>query len=278
MKATFLLFVIWHFVNFGACHQKIRCPRGIEKFGAKNEPHKYWYCEKRGELATLRECKGNGVYNQQTERCQGAEDEADGHRRKKRNTGEQDLDKKGKGKTGLPKESKREPTLGRPVVLGALFYQKTGRIANDESLWRKTTLEEKKVIDKVESSSSKVKTTQYIVDRWDAFELSASVSANFPLFSVSGSASYLNDKRTKDKSVSVSFLYESLTSTEHISQDMRTGLDYPEVCKYLKKKNPPTHIVSAITYGFRGIQNVDAHGAKYIIWLSIIYGIRCLWI
>ena len=89
------------------------------------------------------------------------------------------------------------------------------------------------------------------------------------LVSISGSAHYLDDRHDKKESglqktskllkhiflsVSVSFIYDSINRVESVTQEMRLQTDYyDDICKKVGKKGGPTHVVSSITRGFRGV-------------------------
>ena len=258
--------------------EKIRCPKGIKKFAFEENPNKYYYCPSQGSFAVLKSCPGGGTYNSMTTRCVGGgskvEVELVEPRQKKARSRmigpveesrpiqgpklkleESDSELDSPIKNLAEKDLHNQPSMGRHVTLGALFYGKQNKIANDENFWRVETLNRSKIYEEIGSSSSKIVSTQNTVDRLDAFSLDASLSMSFMggLISVTGAAKFLNEKRSRDNSVSVSFLYESVTATEYLTQDMRRSLDFPEVCKYVDNPNPPTHVVSSITYGFRGV-------------------------
>ena len=55
--------------------------------------------------------------------------------------------------------------------------------------------------------------------------------------------------------VSVSLIYNSRNKQESLTQELREKLDYPKVCELVGKKNGPTHVVSSIVRGFRGVFN-----------------------
>ena len=98
------------------------------------------------------------------------------------------------------------------------------------------------------------------------------------LVSISGSAHYLDDRRDKKEfgrqklsklskhillSVSVSFIYDSINRVESVTQEMRLQTDYyDDICKKVGKKGGPTHVVSSITRGFRGVLSFK----KYVRW------------
>lgn len=58
----------------------------------------------------------------------------------------------------------------------------------------------------------------------------------------------------KSISVSATLIYNSKNKVESITQEMRKNPDYnEEFCDKVGQKDGPTHVVSSITRGFRGI-------------------------
>ena len=54
--------------------------------------------------------------------------------------------------------------------------------------------------------------------------------------------------------VSVSFIYDSINRVESVTQEMRLNTTYSvDICKKVGTKGGPTHVVSSITRGFRGV-------------------------
>ena len=149
----------------------------------------------------------------------------------------------------------RQPSLGRIINLGSVYYASDERLAFDESLWKLDTIQAKSTKQQITYSTSKVKLTQNFYDKFDLFNINAKVTLYLlgGLISISGSAGYLrHDKNLKEVS-KVFMTYKSITETEYISQDMRKSLDFNEVCDLMyDKENPATHVVSSITRGFQG--------------------------
>ena len=74
------------------------------------------------------------------------------------------------------------------------------------------------------------------------------------LVSVKGSAKYLDDRKKKENKVSASIVYSATNKRESITQDMRINADFPSsFCDRVGQKHGPTHVVSSVTRGFRGI-------------------------
>ena len=54
--------------------------------------------------------------------------------------------------------------------------------------------------------------------------------------------------------LSASIVYSATNTRESTTQDMRTNADFVnEICENVGKDNGPTHVVTSITRGFRGI-------------------------
>ena len=147
-------------------------------------------------------------------------------------------------------ELKREPTLGRTVQLGALYYGKEDRVSVIENLWNAQNLKENATILMKPSSKTQLSITQTTKEKVRLFGmgLSLRVSIFFGIVMMDETATYLSEKRSKSNSASVSFSYEAITSTESISQDLRSRLDFPSIClDIIGRDNAPTHVVTSIT-------------------------------
>ena len=263
------------FIFASAEEEKIICPKNIKTFAFDSDSTKFYYCPEEGDYAVVKTCPGGGNYKSVTGDCVGGNEVENDENIKARNTvaksrmmvAEKDVNQQNsknklegddrlKNQQAAAKDIHQQPSMGRHVTLGALYYGKENRIANDENFWTVDSLKRNNITENIGSSSSKIAVTQTITERMKQFGLDASLSMQFlgGLVSVTGGAEFLNHKRDKDASVSVSFFYESVERVEYITQDMRRTLDFPEVCSYaLENENPPTHVVSSITYGFRGI-------------------------
>ena len=149
----------------------------------------------------------------------------------------------------------RQPSLGRIVNLGSVYYAADERLAFDEALWKLSTIQTKSTKQDISYSTSKLKFIQSLADRFELFEIGAKVTLGLlsGLIEISGSIGYLRDDTTQTEQSKILLTYKSITSTEYISQDMRNSLDFEEVCESMyDKENPATHIVSSITRGFQG--------------------------
>ena len=94
------------------------------------------------------------------------------------------------------------------------------------------------------------------IERINNLDISASLALSFigGLVSVEGSAKYLDKREKKENSVSASIVFIATNKRESITQDMRNNADFAnEICEKIGKENGPTHVVTSITRGFRGI-------------------------
>ena len=154
----------------------------------------------------------------------------------------------------------RQPSLGRIVNLGSVYYGANERLTFDEALWKLSTIQTKSTKQDISYSTSKLKYFQSLADRFELFDVSAKVTLGIMsgLITISGGVGYLRDDKTHNEQSKIALTYKSITSTEYISQDMRNSLDFEEVCESMyDKENPATHIVSSITRGFQGNSNYN---------------------
>ena len=115
---------------------------------------------------------------------------------------------------------------------------------------------EKRKIQKFETQNQIVKLSNYQLERLNNLDISASLKLSFMggLVGVEGSANYLDQRVKKENSVSASIVYSATNKRESTTQDMRINADFAnEICDKIGKENGPTHVVTSITRGFRGI-------------------------
>ena len=135
------------------CSTKMECITGIKSFGAYpsevvDDPSFYYDCSGT-RFAVLKRCRDDAVYGPQMQSCRLLNNpNAVSHRRyrirstrtKKRNKRNvQEAMKKYLARKGVSEHAK-QPVLGRPIKLGALYYGKEDRIAFDQNLWNDNTL------------------------------------------------------------------------------------------------------------------------------------------
>ena len=259
------------FILFCATFQNIscamKCPQGITRFSAYPEVNikdaGYYYDCSRTAFAVLKRCRSGAFYDSELETCRmfkkgnlvsnrSFKIRSKGQKRCKRNT-DNDM-KEYLSKKGVKTHAK-QPALGRPVKLGALYYGKEERIAFDENLWKDRTIKNNSTFINVTSSRAKIRVTQDVLDRLDLFGIKAEILLGLMRgkLEIGGSAEFLRNGRKTTKSVSVSLLYESVRYQQSISQEMRVQVDYAELCKEVNKEDGPTHIVSSITRGMNAV-------------------------
>ena len=157
------------------------------------------------------------------------------------------------------KDSKlKQPALGRPIKLGALYYGQTDRVAYDENLWFESTLRNNATNISNPSSNFKIRTSNNILDKMKLFNIDGSFSLSLGAgqsftASLSGSGQYLTDNKEKEVVQSVSMFYESIRDTQFIPQDLRLQIDYPDMCKDQGGDESPTHVVTSVTRGLNAV-------------------------
>ena len=152
----------------------------------------------------------------------------------------------------------KQPALGRPIKLGALYYGQTDRVAYDENLWFESTLRNNATNISNPSSNFKIRTSNNILDKMKLFNIDGSFSLSLGAgqsftAKLSGSGQYLTDNKEKELVQSVSMFYESIRDTQFIPQDLRLQIDYPDMCKDQGGDESPTHVVTSVTRGLNAV-------------------------
>ena len=159
-----------------------------------------------------------------------------------------------------------QPSLGRIVQLGSLYYAADTRLAFDETLWRVANIRANATKENRTSSVARIVYTNSKREKFEDFEVSAelTLSALYGMVAITGSAAYLRDDKTGSQKANLALSYKSTVSVEYINQDMRSSLDFPDVCENMHdRKNPATHVGSSIIRGFVGTFNYDIDTSKY---------------
>jgi len=106
------------------------------------------------------------------------------------------------------------------------------------------------------STKFEIVTSETIDEDMKHFDLSASIRMSFlaGLVTVSGSASYLDDRKKKNNQARVSLNYKSTTFKRSLKPHVFTKVTYPDV---LKKATDATDVVVAIQYGAGAIFTFD---------------------
>ena len=271
----------------------LRCPSGIRTFGAYPDPNNkiidpsfYYDCSKT-KFATLKRCKNGEFYDIVTSSCIHIKKKSkpkNDQLFRKIGTDEQPKAERVSGKkedmTEVKQKPKKEfvpfisdkemkdflktrgstaklkqPTLGRAIKLGAMYYAQDDRIAYDENLWKDSTLEAQKSIQNSSSSSFKIQRSQDILDRLNLFNVDMSLSLTLMggKLSMKGSAGYLSEQKKTEKDVSIAFFYESIRQVEFINQNLRMNPDFPQLCKDRNDEDGPTHVVTSVTKGITAV-------------------------
>jgi len=233
-----------------ASSKQIKCPQHIKTFSAyPNEeaptPDFYFKCE--NQTAVLRQCPAGFIYHFLTEKCIKSFTNVQNSRQKSNSD---------EGTTNDITHLSNQPTLGRIVNLGNLYYATTDHIANNENLWSQEDLEKMSLKQKsTKSSETETLITKDQLARNNMLKIEASLALSFMggMVKVTGSAKYLDERRLQTNSVQVSLKFEATTSTESITADMKAHLSFTEICDKVGKKNGPTHVVTSLKRGFIGI-------------------------
>jgi len=145
--------------------------------------------------------------------------------------------------------------LGRPFSLGDLYDRRRDTIVQGPKLWRHDELNNYSE-SKTYSTKFEIVTSETIDEDMKHFDLSASIRMSFlaGLITVSGSASYLDDRKKKNNQARVSLNYKSTTFKRVLKPHMFTKITFPDV---LKKATDATDVVVAIQYGAGAIFTFD---------------------
>jgi len=174
----------------------MRCPTHVKQFGAypyRNITGRSYYYQCNGnQQADLKKCEEGEEYDPESEQCVSSVRPE----RIKRNAGSNH------NPGNNLKQFIRQPTLGRAVTLGALFYGVEDRVQLDENLWAPKSLQNAKIY-KTEHSDFKVATADNTIDRANVLNIGGSLTLSFMggLLDVHGSAKYLTDRKKSLRTV-----------------------------------------------------------------------------
>ena len=145
-------------------------------------------------------------------------------------------------------ETNQEPAMGRPIQLGALYYAREDRVSINENLWSQETLKTKATVVKKPSSKTQLALTQTSSDRAKLFGMGLRLKVTVFFTWVNSETKKLSVKRSRKSSVSLSLTYEAINKVESISQDLRSKLDFPEIClDIMGQEDGPTHVITSVT-------------------------------
>lgn len=145
--------------------------------------------------------------------------------------------------------------LGRPFSLGDLYDRRRDTIVQGPKLWSHEELKDYRESNSF-STKFEIVTSESIDEDMKHFDLSASIKMSFlaGLITVSGSASYLDDRKKKNNQARVSLKYKSTTFKRELKPHVFTKVTYPDV---IKKATDATDVVVAIQYGAGAIFTFD---------------------
>ena len=148
----FYTFLQLFFILACAEEEEIICPKNIKTFAFDSDSTKFYYCPEEGDYAVVKTCPGRGNYKSVIGDCVGGNEVENDENIKARNTvaksrmmvAEKDVNQQNsknklegddrlKNQQAAAKDIHQQPSMGRHVTLGALYYGKENRIANDEN-------------------------------------------------------------------------------------------------------------------------------------------------
>ncbi|XP_071944801.1 uncharacterized protein [Antedon mediterranea] len=145
------------------------------------------------------------------------------------------------------------PALGRPFTLGMLYDCRNDKLIPGTSLWDNEFLESHSVSHLQESSNFKIHTEESIADKANALDINANLklSCLVGLVEGSGSAKYLDDRKSSNYKARVSMQYKCTTKFKQLAMEHlgKGKIMYPNVFKY----GIATHVVTGILYGGQAI-------------------------
>ncbi|XP_076135209.1 verrucotoxin subunit beta-like [Alosa pseudoharengus] len=136
--------------------------------------------------------------------------------------------------------------LSRPLEVGMLYNAWSDRLVPGISLWKADDIQSKTQVSPQPYTTFKVAASETLSDKMSLLDVSASVKASFlgGLVKVSGSASYLNEKRTSAQQCSITLKYHVTTVFKEL---MITELETPNTEVF--DGTDATHVVSGVLYG-----------------------------
>jgi len=139
------------------------------------------------------------------------------------------------------------PALGRPFALGDLYDRKRDLIVPGPKIWSNEVLA-KYTETPSHSTNFAVSTSNTVDDSCHKFDIHASLKASFltGMISVSGSASYLQNKVYSNHQARVALKYRSTTFKRTIDPSTFSKPTYMSV---LEKVTDATDVIAAIEYG-----------------------------
>jgi len=197
----------------------LRCPKGITSFSATNSKEHFYQCNK-DRTAVLTKCPPGHSYRSNHQSC--------------RKAGDSD-----------PPKPFDDKTLGRNVVLGALYDGKKNKFDISRSLWSRATIDANKFqYDRMETKTS-FSADSSKEEKVDTFDISANLKLDFMsgAVGVEGAMRYLTDERASEQELNVEMMYQTTKYSETLPKYVEKT--YPEECS----NKDYTHVVTSITKG-----------------------------
>ncbi|XP_071944803.1 uncharacterized protein [Antedon mediterranea] len=139
--------------------------------------------------------------------------------------------------------------LGRPFRLGMLYDCRTEKLIPGITLWDNEFLQHQLVSQPQESANFTIHTEESISDKANALDINASLKLSFlgGLIEVSGSAKYLDDRKSSNYKARVSMQYKCTTKFEELTMGHlgKGKIMHHDVFEY----GIATHVVTGIQYG-----------------------------
>ncbi|XP_071504496.1 uncharacterized protein [Diadema antillarum] len=141
------------------------------------------------------------------------------------------------------------PALGRPMQLGMLYDCRDDTLIPGFTLWDPEVLKNDRDVRSQQGTHFNVITSDSINNKSSALNIEASLKASFMggLVEVSGSAEYINDKRTTSRQSRLTLQYKTTTRFEQLTMKHlgRHNVQHP----YVFDQGIGTHVVTGILYG-----------------------------
>ncbi|XP_066517163.1 cytolytic toxin-alpha-like [Hoplias malabaricus] len=137
--------------------------------------------------------------------------------------------------------------LGRYMRLGMLYDCRRDFFIPGVTLWDKTSLNKDVDSHNLHKTDLRFSASETLSEKTSLLDLSASLKASFlgGLVEVSGSARYLNDKKSSPRQSRVTLQYSQTTRFDQLTMTQLGKITYPDVFE----ERTATHVVTAILYG-----------------------------
>lgn len=151
------------------------------------------------------------------------------------------------------------PGLSRPFGLGMLYDIRSDKLIPGMTLWDKGNIEEDIVTQSQQTSGFSILAEDTIESKSNALDISASLKLSFMggLISVSGSAKYLDDRKSSNHQSRVTMKYRCTTEFKHLTMNHlgKGNVRHPEVFD----QGHATHVVTGVLYGAQAFFVFDKH-------------------